>query len=226
MSNNLSARRGFSFIASIVLLFNWGFLFAQTPSGTEVTTRFIDFMRGTPVLDMSFVFKVNEDGKNEVSKLKCKLVLQGSAYKMVNENVEVYCDGKTKWIINIDAAEVTLMNNDASSVDAAENPLAFFSSLKEFYKFPQNCVEKVVNGKKGYMVNLIAAKGKNPPYPKISLTTEIDGGRPLLIDFHAKNGYIYSVGSFEFIQGKSLLKIEEFRPSAIRLKGLYINDLR
>ncbi len=200
-------------------------LLSQTPSGSQVANRFIDFMNSSPVISSSFIFKADDASGKEVANLKCSLLLQGNSYKMVNDNIEIYCDGLSKWIVNTDASEVTIMNNDASSVDASENPLAFFASLNSMYSFPNTASKKVVNGVNGLSVKLTARKGNNSVYPTIVLTTD-NSGQPLAIEFKAKNGFVYSIGNFRFIRKSELLGKEEFKPSASKVKGLYINDLR
>ncbi len=48
----------------------------------------------------------------ELSRGKTNLKVQGTLFRMTNESAEVYCDGTTKWIINEQAAEVTIIKND------------------------------------------------------------------------------------------------------------------
>lgn len=198
---------------------------AQSKTGAQVANGFVDFMRSSSVVSASFVFGANDASGKEVVSLKCSLVLRGNFYKMVNENIEVYCDGKTKWIINRDAGEVSILNNDSAVPDPSENPLAFFASLKELYSFPNKSAQKVLNGVKAYGVSLTALKGKIAAYPVINLLTE-ENGRPLSVEFRGKNGFVYKAESFRFIQLTGIVKDEDFRPNASKLNGLYINDLR
>lgn len=199
---------------------------AQSKTGTQVVDGFIGFMKGSSVFHMTFSFKTKDVAKNEVANLKCILILQGDYYKMINDNIEVYCDGKTKWIINNDAAEVNIFNNDVSSADAYENPLSFFTSIKDLYSVPVSSSQKLVNGVKGDYVTLVAAKGKKPTYTRINLVVNAINGHPLSIEFIAKNGYVYIADSFVIKTAENTIVKEEFRPSASKVKGFYINDLR
>lgn len=57
--------------------------------------------------------------------------VQGDSYHMVGNGVEIYCDGKTTWMIDETTKEVFLESADAESAGYLANPILLLVNLEE-----------------------------------------------------------------------------------------------
>ncbi len=194
-------------------------------TGKDVIEKFTAYINETPGFEADFTFVARDSYSQELSRGKTNLKVQGTLFRMTNESAEVYCDGTTKWIINEQAAEVTIIKNDPASIDETENPMSFLNNLKNDYSVQKRVLGRSIKGKDTYMVQLSAIR-KKAAWQKIFLTVDAAAGYPITIDIHSSNGNIYSITGIEISKIRQQLKSEDFKPSQTRLKGLYINDLR
>ena len=57
--------------------------------------------------------------------------IQGNAYHMEGNGVEIYCDGSTTWMIDEDAMEVFIEAADSRSAGYLANPVLLLMNLEE-----------------------------------------------------------------------------------------------
>lgn len=201
-------------------------IYQKEISGVEVIDKFISFINEAPAYQIDFVFIARDASLKELSRIRSNVKVQGECFILVNESIEIYCDGLSKWIINDDAGEVNILKNSPESEDISENPISFLNNLKKDYTVQKKVLERSIRGKSTYLVQLTTLKPKSSSVKKIFLTIDGTTGSPISIDLHSSNGNIYTVSSIEFTHLKQGVKPEEFKPAQSRLKGLYINDLR
>ncbi|MFA6334595.1 MAG: outer membrane lipoprotein carrier protein LolA [Bacteroidales bacterium] len=202
------------------------FIFSNTPStSTETSTRSADIlcqftakMKSIPAFEMNFSMVL--DG----SKIEGVVQSQKESFKLTNSQLELYCDGVTKWVYNIDNKELTIMTNDPSQTDLTENPLAFLSSLEKGYNYSDKARSGSAGGKPIWLIEL---KPLNKRLAYTSITIGIEKGtlRPVSVQYLSKNGAKHTATITIFTE-KSPWPANHFTFPASRMSGINVTDLR
>ena len=115
-----------------------GTLSAQATNSRESSADVLKKMSGAideiGSLELKFVIYTEISGVKGtngggVESYTGSVEVDGSSFKMVSPDFEVFCDGISKWILNIASDELTIFPNDTTDADMVENPIGFFRSL-------------------------------------------------------------------------------------------------
>ncbi len=210
---------------SLLLLFVTESAVNAQDSGSSAADKFVSFLKSSTAFEMNFSFLMKDAASGKSEGVDCNIKVMGSSYFMKNDNVEVYCDGSSRWILNEGSGEVTILKNSSSVADISENPIGYIASLRSNYNAAKKVNYSTVAGKKRVAVTLNLKSGVRSPYNKIVLTLLDGTGQPLSADFFTASGNSYKIADIEYIKRDSFSP-SIFKPSQARLKGLYINDLR
>jgi outer membrane lipoprotein-sorting protein len=149
---------------------------------------------------------------------------QGESFRLTNSQLELYCNGTTKWIYNIDNKELTIMPNDLSQTDLMENPMAFLTSLGKGYSYNEKPVETTESGKTAWKIEMKTVN-KKLAYTSITLIVEKSTLKPLAVEYLAKNGTLH-VARIPYLVGKRPWPAGYFSFPQSRMNGLSVTDLR
>jgi len=150
---------------------------------------------------------------------------QGDAYKLINPDLEIYCDGHSKWLVNQNDKEVIILPHDPSVTDIVENPLGFMTSVDKGYEYPFRVFSGSRSGKQIWVVELTPLN-KRAAYKSISIGMEKNTYIPVMIKYIAKDNTGYTVDIKKFTKVNNLRPKEFFQFTPARLKGYEVNDMR
>ena len=150
------------------------------------------------------------------------VVASGGAYKMENNELELFCDGETKWIVNHSGKEISIFHHDPNHTDIVENPMGFFGSIDKGYIFS----EKSSLDNKGLYTIELKPKNKHTAYKTITLGIEPGSFNPRLVRYTAKDNTVYTIIISKFTSSGQPLAPSSFRLAEPYPSGYFINDLR
>ena len=209
---------------SLVLLLAFNVqLSAQGASSAEILAAMRSAMGQFPAAVVSFEF-VTRDGKGAViGDYSGKVATQGIAFKMVNDEVEVFCDGSSKWILNKGAGELTILPNDTTAVDIAENPVGFIARLGSAgsgFKTPVKPKDS-----NGLWVIEMSPSAKRSPYKKVVVSVNKADNLPAVIEFISADESSYRIEVKEF-KRVAVTDLSAFAFPKNRMQGVTVTDLR
>jgi outer membrane lipoprotein-sorting protein len=215
-------------------------LSAQNPKSAEIIRYFINTIKSMPGIDMEFELRT-ENINGSLSKAgsgsnsgtasgssavyKGTVNAQGDAYKLINPDLEIYCDGHSKWLVNQNDKEVIILPHDPSVTDIVENPLGFMTSVDKGYEYPFRVFSGSRSGKQIWVVELTPLN-KRAAYKSISIGMEKNTYIPVMIKYVAKDNTGYTIDVKKFTKVNSLRPKEFFQLIPARLKGYEVNDMR
>ena len=196
---------------------------AQNPKTADILRQLTETIKAMPAIDMSFELIQNSSAGGPI--YKGVVNAQGTSYKFSNPELELYCDGTTKWILNVSAKELVIVSNDASATDIVENPIGFLTSLNKGYEYPFRVFSSSRNGKEIWVIELTPVN-KRLAYKSISVGVEKNSYIPRMIKYMAKDGSSYLINITGFERVNTLRPKDYFKFPASRFSGLQINDMR
>ena len=150
------------------------------------------------------------------------VVASGGAYKMENNELELFCDGETKWIVNHSGKEISIFHHDPGHTDIVENPMGFFGTIDKGYTFS----EKSSLDNKGLYIIELKPKNKHTAYKTITLGIEPGSYNPRQVRYTAKDNTVYTIIISKFTSSGQPLAPSSFRLAEPYPSGYFINDLR
>lgn len=196
---------------------------AQNPKTADILRQLTETIQSMPAIDMSFELIQNSSAGSPI--YKGVVNAQGTSYKLSNPELELYCDGTTKWVLNVSAKELVIVPNDPSATDIVENPLGFLTSLNKGYEYPFRVYSGSRTGKEIWVIELTPVN-KRLAYKSISVGVEKNTYIPRMIKYIAKDGSSYIVNITGFDRVNTLRPKDYFKFPASRLAGLQVNDMR
>ena len=186
---------------------------------TEVIiSQFSTKLMTLPAFEMGF--SIMMDGQSIVGTVQA----EKDSYRLENKQMDLFCDGQTKWIHNRGNNEVIILKNDLTQVDLVENPMAFFTSLSKGYTYADKAKSSNYNNIPVWVVDLFPIN-KRLGYTKISLLIDKRNEAPVRIVYVMKNGESLAVNITKFAEQKPWGK-DHFKFDSGKHKGLRINDMR
>ena len=120
--------------------------------------------------------------------------MQGEAYIMSGDGLEIYCDGKTRWTVDRQSLEVVIESYDPETPDYTVNPAVLVGHFDRMFH-----VKSVSCTDTGFDYVLVPeSAGTGISEMKISLAS--DGKRLLSAGFRTENGTVadFTIPSFSF----------------------------
>jgi outer membrane lipoprotein-sorting protein len=133
------------------------------------------------------------------------IIIKGDKYKLKTEDAEIYFNGKTLWVYNINSAEV--YRSIPSGVNMDEMLLSPFSLIKEYKKYYKYSLKEEVILSGTAFVNIeLYPKDLNSSCSIFKVVVNKKNGTLYSSSLHKKDGIIYTVYFREFIKD---IKISE-----------------
>ena len=222
------------FVSLIVCL--PGALSAQTTADSkensaDVLTKMGNAIDKMGAMELKFVINMQSDGVGNLNSTDAEnytgsVEIQGSSFKMVSPDFEIFCDGISKWILNVDSDELTIFPNDTTQIDMVENPVGFLRSLasgkESGYKYSQRAtlsadgtllqVELTPSRRNSLCKNLIISVKRSDYLPYGIVYNGADG-----------SGYKVEIAALKKVAGWSA---GNFIFPENRMRGLQVTDLR
>ena len=131
-------------------------------------------------------------------------------------------DGTSKWMLSVEAGELTVFPNDTTQNDLVENPVGFLTSLSKpgsGYKFPDKPKDGPV-----WIIELTPVS-KRTAYKNVLVGINKVTNLPVSIEYNGKDGSNYKVVITSF-KNVSVKPLSEFAFPQSRMAGLTVTDLR
>lgn len=200
-----------------------------SPSSEQLLSKMVTAIKKGEALELNFNMTAVSDKGAVIGSFSGVVCAQGYAFKLENPQLEIYCDGDSKWIYNIDEKEVTIFPNDTSQVDLIENPIGFLLSLGSSdaqFKYPNRAREtkSSTDSKKLWSIEL-TPKSKYSPYKSLSICIDKSSYLPVMLMYRSSDdsSYTISISSFNYMP---LWPISYFTFPQTKLKRANVTDLR
>ena len=207
----------------------------NSKSSSQILSAMVEKIRSAPSVKMEFEFlAVDKFGlKNpDNESYSGSVTASDDFYKLNNPNFELFCDGKTKWMVNHSEGEVTIFHHDPGQTDIVENPMGFFTTVESAYNFPERAKSEIiksvspsVNGQQVWSIDL-KPKNKRAPYKEIVLSINSATNQPTLVKYTSRDNSVYIVIIKDFKSLTQQLPKSTFTPPSPLPPGYKRNDLR
>jgi outer membrane lipoprotein-sorting protein len=199
------------------------------PESGEVLEKMASALKANKAMELKFrMTAVGVDGSVEGS-FSGVVQAQGYAFKLMNPELEVFCDGVSKWILNVGEGELTIFANDTTQVDLVENPVGFLSSLNSSnsqFKQPSKAqlTKNPLNGREIWSVEL-TPKSRYAAYKSLTVCIDKESFLPSVLMYRSNDGNSYTI-TIESIKPTPVWPLSFFQFPAERTNNLNITDLR
>lgn len=202
---------------------------AKHANPVELLSRMYDALQVDSLVDLSFELAVTDVDGTVTGSFDGVVYAQGYSFKLINPQLEVYCDSENKWILNLDNEELTIVPNDTSQVDIVENPVGFLLSLgrgNDQFKYPARAFDtrKPDNGESLWSIELEPVN-EYMPYKLVTLCLDKETSLPSVIMYKGRDDSAFTI----YVKS---IKRSEPRPDSFfafpaeRAAGFTITDLR
>ncbi|MDR0692088.1 MAG: outer membrane lipoprotein carrier protein LolA [Prevotellaceae bacterium] len=192
-----------------------------TQASRIVLQHFLERMTAGPV-EMSFTF-TSDNVPKKVHDLQTGVLLySGEQYHLQLGELDIYCDGISKWIYNGAVEEVTVLPAEEAD-DMTDNPLKYIMHNEDNFRY-RPVKHLTQKGKKIISVDLIP-KSKDAVYTMVNLQVEEKTFLPVQLTYKMKDGQRYII-DVNRIDVDIAVKSFSFSFPAQLYSGITINDLR
>lgn len=205
---------------------------AAAPDGAILLEKMAQALKEKPAIELTFELTAADPNGAVNGSLKGMVQAQGYSFKLINPDLEIYCDGKSKWILNKQTNELTIFNNDTTQTDLVENPVGFLTSLSTTnsqFTHPRKAVETLrpVSNKPIWQIELIP-KNKFAAYKSLIIAIEKESNLPCLIRYQSTDDSSYTIHIKTIKTQTAPWPIKNFQlpPSYLTNKEITITDLR
>jgi outer membrane lipoprotein-sorting protein len=195
--------------------------FANTNSA-QLLRKMTEAIKQNQAVELKFEMVATIAGSGTPDAFRGTVQAQGNAFRLINPHVELFCDGKSKWILNVDADELTIFVNDTTQKDLVENPVGFLTSLAgadSGYKFPDKPKDGPV-----WLIELTPVS-KRTAYKNVIVGINKITNLPVSIEYNGKDGSNYKVVITSF-RSVPAWPLSNFVFPDSKISGLTVTDLR
>ncbi|MFA5642502.1 MAG: hypothetical protein WC945_07245, partial [Bacteroidales bacterium] len=117
---------------------------SPAPDGAKLLDQMAQALKEKKAIELTFELTAADPTGAINGSIDGEVQAQGYSFKLINQEMEIYCDSHSKWILNKQTNELTIFPNDTTQTDMIENPIGFLTSLNsqnsQFNK-PRKAVE-------------------------------------------------------------------------------------
>ncbi len=189
----------FSFVRNLLLLliFNFQFsifnCFAQ--ESKTFLQSFIEKMSAQPV-SFDFTFTYENLAKDTKETRTGTALCNDRKFRILTGEMDVYCDGHTKWLYNV-AAEEVMVFPASETHDITDNPLQYIRQNAGTFKYKREVQRLSVNGQQLLHLDMFP-QDKKAVYISVGLTVEAGTYIPVKILYKLKDGQRYTIDIANF----------------------------
>lgn len=149
--------------------------------------------------------------------------LQGDAFTMEGNGLDIRCDGKTRWTVDVVAEECYIENIEAQELDYEANPALLVGALDSAFNYKDSGTANF-NGKSVSEIRLVPKK-KGSSIKEVSLFLT-QGNQPAGVNISTSDGNLIAITIRNYKLDNSL-DLSSFRLNTKELgKDYIITDLR
>ena len=149
--------------------------------------------------------------------------LQGNAFTMEGNGLDIRCDGKTRWTVDVAAEECYIENIDTQELDYEANPALLVGALDSAFNYKDSSTASF-NGMRVSEIRLVPKK-KGSSINEVSLFLT-QGNQPAGVNVSSSDGNLITITIRNYKLDNSL-DLSAFRLNTKELgKDYVITDLR
>jgi outer membrane lipoprotein-sorting protein len=186
-----------------------------------ILQQFLDKMTAGPV-EMAFQFTYNNAPKKINDSQTGTLLYSGRQFHLQLGDLDVYCDGISKWVYNESVGEVTVFPAE-EEVEVTDNPLTYIMNNGDDFRY-RPAKRFTQHGKKVQGIDLVP-QSKDALYTMINLQVEEVTFLPVRITYRMKDGQRYII-DVDRIDTNTAVKPFSFVFPSDLYPDAVINDLR
>ncbi len=205
---------------------------AQAPEAAKLLGQMAQALKEKPAIELNFELTAAHPSGAVNGSMQGTVQAQGYAFKLINPELEIYCDGKSKWILNKETRDLTIFPNDTTQTDLIENPVGFLTSLTKSnsqFTHPRKAVEtrKPQDGKPIWQIEL-APKSKFAAYKSLIIAVDKESHLPCIIRYQSTDNSSYTIHIKSIKSQATSWPISHFQiPSSyLSQPNITITDLR
>lgn len=185
----------------------------QDPKAKVILDDLSKTTKAYKTITSEYVFTILNKEKKQTEKQTGKVQVKGAKFKLEIPGNTIVCDGKTLWVHNKDANEVTIKNFDGSNEDQL-NPSKIFTMYELGYKYKYEKEEKV-GAAACHLINLFpSVKPEKKKFHTVKLYVDKTKKQVVKLVMLMKDG---TTQSYE---------IKTFKPNAEIADGIFTFDLK
>jgi hypothetical protein len=160
------------------------------PTTQSVLQHFLKQITESPV-EMSFTFTYENTAKKLQDEMNGTLWYSGNSFHLQVDGMDVYCDGKSKWVCMNEIKEVTIYQAEEAP-DLMDNPLQFILTNKDKFRYKplRSATHK---GQKIWQIEMIPIDS-NTAYTSVVLLLHHETLNPVQFIYNTKNTQRYVIG--------------------------------
>ncbi|MDR1406160.1 MAG: outer membrane lipoprotein carrier protein LolA [Prevotellaceae bacterium] len=145
-------------------------------------------INGYRTVEMAFTLTFENPAKGIIQRYEGTFLCHGNKYRLLTGTLDVYCDGRNKWICNSETSEVIIqyVPDDETSADITDHPLKFLTMYQKDFTYSRKTTG-TEDGKTLAGITFVP-KNKNAAYTSVILTLEEATANPHAIKYLSKNG--------------------------------------
>jgi len=219
-------------IATIANNTTWASNLSKAPDAAQLLEQMAQALKNKPAIELTFELTATDPTGAVNGSLEGSVQAQGYSFKLINPELEVYCDSKSKWILNKSTQELTIFPNDTTQTDLVENPVGFLTSLNKAnsqFSAPRKAVQTVTpQGCKAIWQIELTPKNKYAAYKSLIIGIEKETHLPCLIRYQSTDDSSYIIHIITIKTQPTRWPITNFQipPSYLKNKAITITDLR
>ena len=183
MNNNASYRH----ISTLLLVF-FCTTIISAQSTKQLLADFTEKINGYTTIEMTFTLTFENQLKGIRRNYEGTLLCNGNKYRLLTGELDVYSDGRNKWMCNKESDEVIIqyVSDDETVADITDHPLKFLTLYQKDFTHKQK-ITRTEDGKKLADITFLP-KNKDAAYTSIVLTLEEATANPYAIKYLSKSG--------------------------------------
>ena len=172
-------------------VFAWLFLYSAGIPAQNTKQLLADFtgkINGYQTVEMAFTLTLERPGKGTAHNYEGTFLCDGNKYRVLTDELDVYCDGRNKWMCHKETNEVIIqyVPDDETTADITDHPLKFLTLYQKDFTYKRK-ITRTENGKT--LADIVfTPKNKNAAYTSIILTLEEATANPYAIKYLAQSG--------------------------------------
>lgn len=168
----------------LIILFTAGLYAQDSPDSRRIVDKtYTDYISSNGT-KLSFALSTIESDGTEYGSQEGEASVKGNKFKLEMEDMDVWFDGKTQWVLMKNINEVNISNPTESEL-ASISPLALLGIYKEGYLL-KTPLSKTVNKKSVHHIEMVPANG-NKEFKAISISIDKASNRLVQAMFTMNN---------------------------------------
>jgi outer membrane lipoprotein carrier protein len=163
----------------------------QDPAAGQILDRVSLKFKVMQSIRTDFELLIEDRKENMKNSSSGHLLMKQKKYKLDAQGSTVFFNGVTMWTYVLANNEVTITQPDQNAVDYSSNPLGFFTTYKNDFKY-RYVGQVTKNGVTCHQIDLIP-KNLNQPYSRIRVFINMNSDMPEVIISMGKDGIDYTV---------------------------------